>query len=163
MDLHNTGMTRIGLVSDTHGTLRPGTLEGLAGVDLILHAGDVGRLDVLDALGGVAPVRAVRGNVDPAGEPRLEDALVLDLEGHSLRVTHGDEVRSPRPASLLARYPEGILVFGHTHAALVHPVGARLVINPGSAGPPRFRLRPSFALLELARGAAPRVVVRTLP
>jgi putative phosphoesterase len=108
----------VGLIADTHGLVRPQLHDALAGVELILHAGDVGE-GVLDELALIAPVAAVRGNTDPAGDPRLPAELVRELGGVSIHVSHGHETGSPTPAKLLARYPHDVLVFGHTHRQLV--------------------------------------------
>lgn len=139
----------IGLVSDTHGLFRPSISDALAGVSLILHAGDVGGEFVLQALGEIAPVRAVFGNVDPAGPP-LASSLRLEMGGLSIHVSHGHELGSPAPDTLLARYRADIIVFGHTHKPLVHREGTRLVVNPGAAGARRFNLKPSVAKLKIA-------------
>jgi putative phosphoesterase len=151
----------IGLVSDTHGLVRPALYDALAGVRMILHAGDVGGGEVLRALASIAPVRAVRGNVDPPGPPVAEN-LELELEGVSIHVSHGHELGSPTPATLLAHYEASVIVYGHTHKALVHHAGARLVVNPGAAGPRRFNLTPSVAKLTIEAGTATAEVV-TLP
>ena len=87
----------IGLISDTHGLLRPEALRALAGVELILHAGDVGGRAVLEALRTIAPVRAVVGNVDDIDDPELEPLLDLDSENTSIHVSHGHELGSPTP------------------------------------------------------------------
>src|SRR6187401_2930721 len=106
----------VGLVSDTHGLIRPEVFPALAGVDLILHAGDVGGSDVLIELGTIAPVQAVYGNCDSPGEPGLDARIALDIEGLSIHVSHGHELGvSPTPEKLLARYAADIIVFGHTH------------------------------------------------
>jgi putative phosphoesterase len=149
----------IGLVSDTHGLFRPSIADALAGVSLILHAGDVGGDSVLLALGAIAPVRAVSGNVDPEGPP-LTPRLRLDLGGLSIHVSHGHELDSPAPRTLLARYPADIIVFGHTHKPLVFRAGTRLVVNPGAAGPRRFSLRPSVAKLTIGDGMATAEIIR---
>ncbi|MGH9309807.1 MAG: metallophosphoesterase family protein [Vicinamibacterales bacterium] len=138
----------IGLVSDTHGLLRPEALDALRGVDLIFHAGDVGGYAVLSGLEAIAPTRAVYGNVDAPG-PSLAAAIDCDLEGSRLHVSHGHEIGSPTPARLAARYTADVIVFGHTHLALIAHIGPALVINPGAAGPARFKLNPSIALLTL--------------
>jgi putative phosphoesterase len=140
-------------VSDTHALVRNSLFEALAGVSLILHAGDVGGDPVLDALSALAPVRAVSGNVDP-WNPRLVARLHVELGGLSIHVSHGHELGSPTPARLLALYPGDVIVYGHTHRALIHRDGARLVVNPGSAGPRRFDLSPSVAKLTIAGGVA---------
>lgn len=142
----------VGLVSDTHGLVRPEVFEALKGVALILHAGDVGGQAVLDELQVIAPVRAVYGNTDTPFEPNLQARVSLDVEGVSIHVSHGHEVGSPTPAKLLSRYDADVLVFGHTHRPLVERAGARLVINPGAAGPRRFNLKPSVARVSVENG-----------
>ena len=148
----------IGLISDTHGMVRASVFEALAGVELILHAGDVGPDDVLAELGTIAPVRAVFGNTDRPGNPRHTAELVLDLGGVSMHVSHGHELGSPTPAKLLAAYPQRVLVYGHTHRQLITEAEGRLVINPGAAGARRFDLLPSVARLTISDGV-PSVVL----
>jgi putative phosphoesterase len=138
----------LGLISDTHGLMRPEALRALHGVELILHAGDVGRSSVLDALRGIAPVYAVAGNVDGAAAG-LRAAVDLVLDGLRVHVSHGHELGSPTPAALAARYEADVIVYGHTHRALITHVGPTLVVNPGAAGAARFDLQPSVALLTL--------------
>ena len=142
----------IGLISDTHGVVRPGVHQALAGVELILHAGDVGGDDVLDELALVAPVLAVFGNTDLPGDPRLEPEIVHDVDGVRIHVSHGHELGSPTPARLLDRYPHDVLVYGHTHRQLVTRAQGRLVVNPGAAGPRRFDLVPSVGRLTIVDG-----------
>ncbi len=144
----------IGLVSDTHGLVRPSVHTALRGVELILHAGDVGGPEVIDELSAIAPVIAVFGNTDPPGVPGLQQEVVMNIDGVSLHVSHGHELGSPHPESLLARYPQDVLVYGHTHRQLVHQDGARLVVNPGAAGPRRFNVSPSVGRLMISEGAA---------
>ena len=134
--------------------VRPELFEALAGVELILHAGDVGPDDVLIELEAIAPVRAVFGNTDLPGNPRLVDEIVLDVGGVSIHVSHGHELGSPTPAKLLAVYRQRVIVYGHTHRQLITELDGRLVINPGAAGARRFDLRPSVALLTIAAGIA---------
>jgi uncharacterized protein len=138
----------VGLISDTHGLVRPDVFSALEGVAMILHAGDVGE-GVLDELRAIAPVRAVRGNTDPAGIPGLEDALDLDLGGVRVHVSHGHELGSPTPDKLLAAYNADVIVYGHTHKQLVVNAGGRWVVNPGAAGAQRFKLRPSVGRLTI--------------
>ena len=142
----------IGLVSDTHGMVRPGLFSALAGVELILHAGDVGPDDVLAELEAIAPVRAVFGNTDAPGNPRHAAELILDIGGVSIHVSHGHELGSPTPAKLVAAYPQRVLVYGHTHRQLVADVDGRLIVNPGAAGARRFDLLPTVARLTLVNG-----------
>lgn len=144
----------VGLISDTHGTLRPEVHRAFAGVEVILHAGDVGGEEVLDELRTIAPVRAVLGNTDLPGSAELESEVELTCGGLSIHVSHGHELGSPTPDALLARYSHDVLVYGHTHRPLVHRAGDRLVVNPGAAGPRRFSLAPSVALLRIERGVA---------
>src|SRR5215207_9794683 len=98
----------LGLISDTHGMMRPEALRALSGVDLILHAGDVGGPGVLDALRGIAPVYAVRGNVD-LDEGELRAAVDLQLDGAHVHLSHGHEFGSPTPAALAARYDADVI------------------------------------------------------
>ena len=138
----------VGLISDTHGLVRPGVFSALEGVELILHAGDVGD-GVLEELTAIAPVRAVRGNTDPVGIPGLADALDLELGGKRVHVSHGHEVGSPTPDKLLATYSADVIVYGHTHKQLVVNAEGRWVVNPGAAGAQRFKLRPSVGRLTI--------------
>lgn len=138
----------VGLIADTHGLVRPEAVRALSGVVLILHAGDVGGPEVIAALEGVAPVRAVAGNTD-APEAGLPAAVDCELEGVRVHVSHGHEVGTPTPDRLAARYPADVIVYGHTHRALVRRIGSTLVVNPGAAGPRRFDVRPSVAVLSL--------------
>ena len=144
----------IGLVSDTHGMVRASIFAALAGVECILHAGDVGPDEVLTALATIAPVQAVFGNTDIPGNPRLESSLVLEIGGVTIHVSHGHELGSPTPATLLEAYPQQVLVYGHTHRQLVTEVDGRLVVNPGAAGARRFDLRPTVARLTIEQGVA---------
>jgi putative phosphoesterase len=140
----------VGLIADTHGLVRPEIARVFAGVDLIVHAGDVGGPAVLASLQTMAPVEAVYGNVDDPKDPALARERVLPLGGLTLHVSHGHEVGSPTPALLFARYGGDVLVFGHTHRAVVEWRGDRLAINPGAAGPRRFDLHPSVGRLTIA-------------
>jgi uncharacterized protein len=142
----------VGLVSDTHSLIRPEIFTALAGVDLILHAGDVGGSDVLVELGAIAPIQAVYGNTDGPGDPNLRARLLIDVEGLSIHVSHGHELGSPTPEKLLARYSADVLVFGHTHKPLIERSGSRVVVNPGAAGPRRFKLKPSVARMRVENG-----------
>jgi len=145
----------VGLLSDTHGLVRASAMRALAGVELILHAGDVGNRDVLVELSTIAPVQAVHGNVDDPHTPGLEPERWLSLEGWQVHVSHGHELGHPTPDALVRRYRDAdILVFGHTHRSLVHRANGKLVVNPGAAGPRRFDVLPSVARLTLAPGSA---------
>jgi putative phosphoesterase len=143
----------VGLISDTHGLLRRDVAAAFTGVDLILHAGDVGSADVLDDLRLIAPCEAVGGNVD-LPDLMLPSTIVRDVGGLTVHVSHGNEVGSPTPDKLAQRYRADIIVFGHTHRAVVRRVGPTLVVNPGAAGPRRFHLKPSVARLTVDAGSA---------
>ena len=154
MTAPNAPVHVIGIISDTHGLVRPDVHTALAGVELILHAGDVGGDDVLDELTLIAPVRAVYGNTDDPGQPRLTGAIELSIGGVSIHVSHGHETGSPAPATLLVRYAADVVIYGHTHRALIARAGNRLVLNPGAAGPRRFDIMPSVARLTIRDGRA---------
>lgn len=143
----------IGLISDTHGLLRPDVHDALAGVELILHAGDVGGEDILHELRAIAPTLAVRGNTD-APAPHLESEIIREIGGVSVHVSHGHELGQPTPERLLARYPQDILVYGHTHKPFLLNREGRVVVNPGAAGQRRFELEPSVARLRISDGTA---------
>jgi putative phosphoesterase len=144
----------IGLISDTHGQLRAGVHDAFSGVDLILHAGDVGGDDILDELSLIAPVEAVYGNTDDPGNPRLQAEIVRQIGGLMVHVGHGHETGKLTPDALLERYAADVLVYGHTHKQSVTRREGRLVINPGAAGPRRFHLMPSVARLTISDGKA---------
>ena len=141
----------IGLISDTHGLVRPSVFAALAGVELILHAGDVGDA-VLEELAAIAPIQAVRGNTDPP-RPEFPQAIERSVEGVRIHVSHGHELGSPTPEKLLAAYDADVIVYGHTHRQLVVQSEGRWVVNPGSAGARRFDLLPSVAKMKIDRGA----------
>jgi putative phosphoesterase len=132
--------------------LRAEVHDALKGVELILHAGDVGGDEILDELSIIAPVHAVHGNTDEPGNPRLRPAIDMVVDGVRIHVSHGHELGTPKPEKLLARYAADVIVFGHTHSPIVVKADGRLVVNPGAAGPGRFDLKPSVAILEIAAG-----------
>ena len=150
----------VGLISDTHGLLRAGVHEALAGVELILHAGDVGGDDILLELEQIAPVHAVYGNTDPPGDPRLAAEIDRTIGGVRIHVSHGHELGPPTPEKLLARYAADVLVYGHTHKPLVVHAADRWVVNPGAAGPRRFDLVPSGARMTILGGDVTIELVR---
>jgi hypothetical protein len=143
----------IGLIADTHGLVRPGVHRALAGTELILHAGDVGGEDVLAELSMIAPVRAVFGNTDARDTRGLVDHVDEAFAGVRIHVSHGHELGAPRLELLLAAYDADVIVYGHTHASLIHRADDdRLVVNPGAAGHPRGDEPPSVARLTLNTG-----------
>jgi len=138
----------LGIISDTHGLLRPEALSALKGCSAIIHAGDIGNPTILDRLKAVAPVFAVRGNVD--SEPwtsSLPLTAVVELQDVSIYVLHNLERLdlNPKVAGL------HIVISGHTHKPESHWHDGVLYINPGSAGPRRFSLPISMALLDLLK------------
>jgi len=145
----------IGVISDTHGLLRPDVHNAFAGVDLILHAGDVGGDEILAELALIAPVRAVFGNTDPRDTAGLVDRIDTTYDGVRVHVSHGHELGAPRVEFLLKAYDADVIIYGHTHKQLVHraPDG-RLVLNPGAAGQRRFDIEPCVARLSVANGRA---------
>jgi putative phosphoesterase len=139
---------RIGIISDTHGLLRPEAQRALSGVQLIIHAGDVGAPEILTQLKTIAPVFAVRGNVDT--QPwahELPLTTVVEIAGFNFYVLHNlhDLDLKPQAAGFDA------VISGHTHQAEQRHDGGVLFLNPGSAGPRRFQLPVTLALLEITR------------
>jgi uncharacterized protein len=145
---------RVGLISDTHGLLRPEVFTHFAGVEAILHAGDVGGEEILVELEAIAPVTAVLGNTDGGAlGARLSEVARLTLGGAQVVVTHGDRLESATAAAAAAAFPDAdLVVFGHSHRPEVGRAGRTLAVNPGGAGHRRFGLAPSVALAEIERG-----------
>lgn len=142
----------IGLISDTHGQVRASVHTALAGVDTILHAGDVGGDDVLDELMLIAPVVAVRGNCDDPNDARLVGMIERRFDGVRVHVSHGHELGAPTPERLAEAYDADVIVYGHTHRQRLEVVDGRLIVNPGAAGPRRFDVVPCVARLTIIHG-----------
>lgn len=141
--------TLIGVISDTHGLLRTGALDALRGSDHIIHAGDIGSPDLLDELAKIAPVRAVRGNVDKENwARRLPETEVLEVGGIFIYILHdlAQLDLKPQAAGFAA------VISGHSHIAKQETRDGVLYFNPGSAGPRRFRLPVSLGKIVLERG-----------
>jgi putative phosphoesterase len=150
---------RLGVLSDTHGLLRPEVFEVFRAVDHILHSGDVGEPDILIALEAIAPVTAVYGNTDgPELRARLPQVAEVELDGFAIVVTHGDQFERATPVALHEAFPKAeIIVYGHTHKPLLELVDRTVtVMNPGGAGHPRFGVPPSVGIMELEAGIPPR-------
>lgn len=142
---------KIGVVSDTHGLLRPEVLTALTGVKHILHLGDVGSPAILKALAEVAPVHAIRGNVDRAGHcSRLPETDVLLFEGCYIYLLHDLTTLHLDPAA--AKF--SAVLYGHTHKPHIERRKGVLYLNPGSCGPRRFELPVTVALLTIGRDGA---------
>jgi putative phosphoesterase len=138
---------RIGIISDTHGLLRPEAIAALRGSELLLHAGDVGKVEILDELRNIAPVVAIRGNVDTASWcSSLRETEVVQTEAATFYLIHNiaDLDLNPAVAGI------HIVLFGHSHQPTQYKKNGVLYINPGSAGPRRFNLPISLARLDLA-------------
>ena len=137
-------MFRIGIISDTHGLLRPEAERRLAGVDHIVHAGDIGRPEIVDALRKIAPVTAIRGNVD-TGEWAREyaDTELVRLAGKSIYILHDLKTLHMGDRAV------DVIVSGHSHIPKIETIGGVLYLNPGSAGPRRFKLPITLATLEV--------------
>lgn len=146
---------RIGLVADTHGWLDPALAEHFAEVEVILHAGDLGTEAVLDELGAIAPVVAVRGNIDGGALADLPLETVVELGGRRIALLHiaGSPRRPTRAArELLDRERPDVLVVGHSHIPVVGRVGGALWINPGAAGHQGFHTDRTAAILTIDGG-----------
>ena len=135
----------VGVISDTHGLLRPQALAALAGSEVILHAGDVGGNDVLEELSRIAPVLAVRGNTDGGWARLLPERRRLELGDVPLLLLHDRALLGLDPAEAGL----SLVVFGHSHRPLAERKGRVLWFNPGSAGPRRFRLPVSVGRLVI--------------
>ncbi|MDP2602161.1 MAG: metallophosphoesterase family protein [Deltaproteobacteria bacterium] len=139
----------IGLISDTHGLVRPEALEALCGVDLIIHAGDIGKAEVLDALKPIAPLHAIRGNNDRGTwVKKLPDTMILTVGGVKLYLIHDVHELSFEPSK------DGIaaVISGHSHKPSIVERDGVLFVNPGSAGPRRFKLPVAVGKLRIIDG-----------
>ena len=156
---------KIGIISDTHGLLRPQVFEHFEGVEHILHAGDLGPLELLAELEAIAPVTIVWGNTDGMEVcARLPETAMLTLDGIQVVVIHGHQLGSPTPRRLAAAHPgAGLVVFGHTHQPLVERIGDTLLVNPGSAGPRRFSQPVSLATADVEDGRVETRLITLAP
>jgi uncharacterized protein len=141
---------RVGVISDTHGLLRPEALSALQGAEHILHAGDVGTPAILEALNKIAPVTAIRGNTDEHGPCRhLPATELVDLAGHTIYMLHDvKQLDMNAEAAGIAA-----VIFGHSHKPVIERRRGVLFLNPGSAGPRRFQLPVTVAWLSIAPNA----------
>jgi putative phosphoesterase len=150
----------IGVISDTHGLLRPEALAALRGSDYIIHAGDIGEPSILKKVAEIAPVTAIRGNVDrEAWAMKIPATNVLEVGGVSIYVLHNLQELDLKPeAAGLA-----VVVAGHTHRAKQETTNGVLYFNPGSAGPRRFRLPVTIGRLKVQDGKVSGEIVQILP
>jgi uncharacterized protein len=137
--------TIVGVISDTHGLLRPEAADALRGCDQIVHAGDIGKPEVLAQLRDIAPLTAIRGNIDRWATD-LPDCEVVEVEGRYLYVVHDLNALDldPKAAGF------DVVISGHSHSPGVRETDGVLYLNPGSAGPRRFTLPVALALLEVS-------------
>lgn len=148
-------MSRIGVISDTHGLLRPEAVEALRGVDMILHAGDIGGPEILEELSRIAPVTAVRGNNDKGDWARdIPDRQLVTVEGVRICILHDLKDLDVTPSSERLH----VIIAGHSHKPLIEDRSEVLYLNPGSAGPRRFKLPVSIALLKVEGGVSAEIV-----
>jgi putative phosphoesterase len=149
----------VGVISDTHGLLRPEALTALAGVDHILHAGDVGDARILEALEKIAPITAIRGNIDRGECAELPATDVIELAGHLFYLVHSiaDLDINPVVAGVAA------VVTGHSHKPTLEARDGVLYLNPGSAGPRRFNLPVTVALVTVSKSKVAARIVELLP
>ena len=153
---HKAEATRVGLISDTHGLLRPEAAAALDGSNLIVHAGDIGDSGILDRLSRIAPLTAVRGNNDRgAWASRIPHTAALEVGPVRVHVVHDVAELDLEPVAAGLQ----VVVFGHSHRPAIDWRGNVLFINPGSAGPRRFRLPISVAMLTIfGASVVPRLI-----
>lgn len=153
-------IVRIGVISDTHGLLRPEVANCLTGVSHIVHAGDIGSPQVLEGLRRIAPVTAIRGNADIGDWARhYPETETVRLGGHALYLLHDLKALGIDPAAC------GVdtVISGHSHRVQISTINGILFLNPGSAGPRRFKLPITLATLDLDEGGLPRPVIHVIP
>jgi putative phosphoesterase len=149
----------VGVISDTHGRLRPEVLSALRGSDYIIHAGDIGDPSILKRLEEIAPVTAIRGNVDrEAWAAKIPATNVLEVQETSLYVLHNLAALDLKPEA--AGF--GVVVYGHTHVAKQEVKNGVLYFNPGSAGPRRFRLPITVGRLTIKGGGVSGQIIEIL-
>ncbi|WP_434605883.1 metallophosphoesterase family protein [Pseudomonas sp. D2-30] len=147
---------KVGVISDTHGLLRPEALDALQGCERIIHAGDIGSPQILEALASIGELYVVRGNNDLEADwaGQIADQLQFDLGGCQVLLVH-DIADVPATLDPAVR----VVITGHSHKPLINWRGERLYLNPGSAGRRRFKLPVTLALLEVSeQGIEPRIV-----
>jgi len=151
---------RVGLIADTHGLLRPEAMAALAGSDFILHAGDIGKPEILDVLREIAPLAVVRGNNDdlPWADdiPERVTLILADVGIHMLHIL-------PELDLDAVDTPVRVVISGHSHKPLIEERAGVLYVNPGSAGPRRFRLPISVGRLTLDAGQVQAEILELMP
>jgi uncharacterized protein len=143
---------KIAVISDTHGLLRPEVAPALAGVERILHLGDVGKISILRELEKIAPVTAIRGNIDGEGPcTELPETEVVQLEGRYIYMLHDLKTLHLDPAA--GKF--AAVLFGHTHQPTLYRKKGVLYLNPGSCGPQRFELPVTVGMLTIGEDGEP--------
>ncbi len=151
---------RVGVISDTHGLLRPEALAALDGADYILHSGDVGDPDILDVLAEIAPLTAIRGNIDRTGRcAALPATEMIELGGTTIYMLHDLHELDIDPVAAGI----GIVVSGHSHRPVIERRKGVLYLNPGSAGPRRFSLPVTVGIVVLGDGLPEAEIVTLFP
>lgn len=146
----------IGVISDTHGLLRPEAVAALRGSELILHAGDIGKPEVLDVLQEIAPVRAIRGNNDTdTWAMQLPEREIITVEDVQIYILHDVKELDVDPR----RAGHNVVVSGHSHKPSIEKHDSVLFMNPGAAGPRRFKLPVSVGQLRVVDGAADAQII----
>jgi uncharacterized protein len=150
-----TTTTQIGIISDTHGLLRASAIDALRGCSTVIHAGDIGKPAVLDGLRAIAPLVVVRGNVDTGWAHDIADTADVTLAGRRIHVLHNLHDLAIDPVAEAI----DVVISGHSHVPRLERRGSVLFVNPGSAGPRRFKLPITVARLTLGAEAAARIVM----
>jgi putative phosphoesterase len=153
---------KIGVISDTHGLVRPEVYDVFEGVDLILHAGDIGSRDVIIELEAIAPVKAVAGNVDVDLFHLFKEKMKIPIGKHVFHLQHIVE-KIPEETTDKREAVSEFVVFGHSHQPLAKQVGNTLYFNPGSAGPRRFKLPVAVGIISINDETVSEEVVRLIP
>lgn len=149
-------MNQLGVISDTHGLLRPEAVAALRGCELILHAGDIGKPEVLDALQEIAPVRAIRGNNDnDEWAAELPEREIITVDDVQIYILHDVKALDINPQ----RAGHDVVISGHSHKPSIAERDGVLFLNPGAAGPRRFKLPVSVARLVIADGQAKAEII----
>ena len=148
----------VGVISDTHGLLRPQAIQALRGSEHIVHAGDVGARQILEELKAIAPVTAIRGNIDKQAGVRLPETELVELGGVSIYVLHDLTKLDLKPEAAGIK----VVIFGHSHVPRQQTRDGVLYFNPGSAGPRRFNLPITVGKLLIARGEVSGEIVQIL-
>ena len=156
--LARRGQVRIGVLADTHGLLRDEALDAMRGADVILHAGDVGKYSIIERLSELAPIVAVRGNIDRAGpEAELPERVILTLAGQRILLLHDLKTLEPDAAADYA-----VVVAGHSHKPRCDLTGTTLLFSPGAAGQRRFKLPIAVGILKLTPTGAHGEIITLL-